>query len=722
LLGVLGGGNKTQYTVDPQTGTMQSIQVPQSRGQLAKNILAGAITGMLAPEQKPQPGREISQGLMRGAQAQQQKTAQQSQQAQTTATDDYNRQQQVKVRQMQTAEANLRLYSMAQQLGTHDKDVIQQQIDDSDSKSLIAKAQDLGKLVATKIAGKEAMNVQKYPVTEYIHTPDGVVQRTDPATGNPVWIHADGSVGTDKTPGSREAWDATYSVIKNDMSDDLREHTEEKVGANTTVKTPGNLKPIYKDAQFYGIGGPQFANAVNLHGQLPIPVGSNLKTQVMGMNFLAAEAENMAKVTGKPLTDAEGNPISGRDYTRQFVKDNPSLLTSVGKWQHAPGVEPDNKYQSLMNSQDPGTQAARSDMAKFFGGEQQFEAYKDAKADQRDAGKIGAETKARVEAEANTPEGKAKLANEFLSATEKKLHIQQLREDLAGANLSNIETKPMDDDVHYQPDPNYRVNQDVLDKLPPPIAATVKAIGEAREVMTPQAARTKDGQRVMNAVNMVYPDYSGIKVESYLKGRQAGTSGTPASKLNSFATAMDHLQRYYDNVTTIAAMPGVSSIAAALGNTEAKNLEVDKTALSTELASAYKGGAAPAEDEIRRWDSHLGGVTAVERRNGAKEVARLLSGKFHEYSNQYRNMIPGGLRDDNFQLMSQTAQDAYKHVTGKDIGNVQPFTQGQNTPQNTKATQQTQQFSLGAWQKANPTGDINAAKAAAAQAGYTVIQ
>lgn len=37
-------------------------------------------------------------------------------------------------------------------------------------------------------------------------------------------------------------------------------------------------------------------------------------------------------------------------------------------------------------------------------------------------------------------------------------------------------------------------------------------------------------------------------------------------------------------------------------------------------------------------------------------------------------------------------------------------------------TTQPKAFSLGAWQKANPTGDVNAAKAAAQQAGYKVVQ
>jgi hypothetical protein len=50
---------------------------------------------------------------------------------------------------------------------------------------------------------------------------------------------------------------------------------------------------------------------------------------------------------------------------------------------------------------------------------------------------------------------------------------------------------------------------------------------------------------------------------------------------------------------------------------------------------------------------------------------------------------------------------------------------GGSTPQTQQAggsTPQTHTFSLGAWQRANPKGDTNAAKTAAQKAGYTVVQ
>src|SRR5207245_8252557 len=101
---------------------------------------------------------------------------------------------------------------------------------------------------------------------------------------------------------------------------------------------------------------------------------------------------------------------------------------------------------------------------------------------------------------------------------------------------------------------------------------------------------------------------------------------------------MDHLQRYYDNINNISATAGVGSIAAVLGSETAKALQTDRTALASEIASAYKGGV-PSKEEIEKWEKSLSGGTAAAARNGAVETAKLLHGKFSEYSNQYRNMI-----------------------------------------------------------------------------------
>jgi len=579
---------------------------------------------------------------------------------------------------MQTAEANLRLYSMAQQLGTADRDVIQKEIDNSDNKSLIEEAQDLGKLQASKISGKEAMNVQKYPVHDYVHVPDGIVQRTN-AAGEPVWIHPDGSVGTDKTPGSREAIDATYSVIKNDMSDDLWDHTSEKVGANTTVKTPTKLKQTYGDAQFYNIGGPQFANATNLHGKLPIAVGSNLKTQVMGLNMLAAEAESMARVTGKPLTDADGNPISGRDYVRNFVKDNPSLLTSIGKWQHAPGVEPDNKYQSLMNATDPGSQSARTDMAKFFGGEQQFEAYKEAKADQRDAGKINAEVRARSAAEQSDPKYKQELANAKQQGIDESLTATKDRQAIAkNAREAAFDIGGSSPDLK---------GAAYLNSLPVAARSLVTEIGTGKLGMTRMEYLLARKPEILEAVTRAYPDFDSTKVKNYIDTSKDFASAKTSGEMVAGATALEHLLELKGLNTYESRVPGTKDHQAFQNKLDT---------VAPELARFYGNTTIPGIESYRKT---LGAL--LNRDSAIQTQAKSMGDRLDNYEQKWKNAAPSPAYMAPMPGISDKAKLARAALD----------------PDYAKTI-----FRLSAWQKANPTGDANAAKQAAIQQGYTVIQ
>ena len=65
------------------------------------------------------------------------------------------------------------------------------------------------------------------------------------------------------------------------------------------------------------------------------------------------------------------------------------------------------------------------------------------------------------------------------------------------------------------------------------------------------------------------------------------------------------------------------------------------------------------------------------------------------------------------------AQKAYEDEVVALGGTVTPA--GQRQPGRAAPTPPTHTFSVSAWQKANPNGDVNAAKAAARQAGYPVV-
>jgi hypothetical protein len=631
LLNALGGGDKTQYSVDPQTGSMSVTRVPQTAGQLSKSIIAGALTGLFAGAGERGPGSE-GRSAAAGFQAVQQQRQMQQAQAQQNATQDYERQEQTKVRKAQILKANYDAMKSAYALGKEDDEqkdkIVSNHADD------LAQWENTGAIKDKNIPSDQLLK-KGYDPSKYIAVPDGKVSAFKP----------DGSRATDSNgvPLSQ----LTYSVI------------------DGTTQVPLNQDKYNKMIQ-YGLQKPGASKN--------IPEGATISSAVLAqMNHRM----DLIDQTQHEIDTAIG---PGKVNIIDKIKENPGYLQAIEAFHNdGSSTEVDNQINNLQ-AQNPKA----AGLMRSLVGKDNLESLKEKREARAKAEATKQETEQRLAAEHATPEGQQKLKNEQLTQIEKQLQIQKLQKE-GGIDLSKINTTAEGlEGTNFNPqDPNYRVNQGIIQQIQaqdPGLAASVRAIGEGREIMTPQAQRTKDGQSVMKAVNLAYPDYNAAKVESYHKGRQVGTSGTLGNKVNSFATAMDHLQRYYDNINNISATAGVGSIAAVLGNESAKALQTDRTALASEIASAYKGGV-PSKEEIDKWEKSLSGGTAMAAKNGAVETAKLLHGKFSEYSNQYRNMIPGGLKDDNFQLMSNTAANAYEHVTGQKIGNTQPFTQGQNTPQ-----------------------------------------
>jgi hypothetical protein len=619
----IAGGPRIKTTIDPNTGTVTREKVPLS----TKEILTGAIANILGG---------ISQVGQAGVAAAQHRPAPPpqplptqvaaQQQAQQTQAD-FEQQQQTKVQQAKVLNANLEAMRTAYAIGKEDDDskdsLIQNHADD------LANWQKSGAVSAANVPSNELMQ-RNFSPSKYVAVPDGKVPVFNP----------DGKRATDSNgvPLSQ----LTYSVV------------------DGTTQTP-LTQDKYAQLAKYGL--------MQAKEGFKLPEGATISSASLALMNHKLDLINQ---TQREIDEVAGD---GKVDLAAQIKKNPQFLSAIEKFHNdAANTEPD---QQLATMEKVHPQAAGM-MRELFGNDN-LQKYAEARTARIAGEKTGAEATARANAGAGTPLGQAALQ-------EKQLQVQKIQKEIAdkgGIDFSKINTTPIDG-VSFQPDPTYRVNADVLTGIQqqdPGLAASVKAIGEGRELMTPQAQRTKDGQAIMKAVNLAYPDYNAAKVDSYFKGRQTGTSGTLGNKVNSFATAMDHLQRYYDNIAAVSTIPGVNTIASALGNEKAKGFETDRHALATEIASAYKGGGVPSEKEIEKWTDALGGITPAQARNGAVETAKLLHGKFSEYSNQYRNMIPGGLKDDNFQLMSDQAAKAYQHVTGQPIGNTQPLTQGQQQPQ-----------------------------------------
>lgn len=658
LGGVLAGGtHNTTYKVNPETGEIGVELRPKTGREEIMSSVANILSGMAAGAGK----KHFGEGFAAGAAQVTQQIQQRQQQGKQDAVDNYNLQQQAKVQKAQAMHANLQMASLAMDVGRKGRE---------DHKTMVDTYADAVKdLKELNIDGADKEisedDAKKLDPAKFVGYPVDTVPRLDPKTNEQA-----------KDANGVPLWNNTYIAV----SKDARVPTSDEDGKPKSWLTQAQSWGVLPDKKV----APQ---------DMRVATAASIMHTVASLNSMNTELNNFyGKLNGdkKPGSPGYIAPID----LKSALKADPALKDALQKFQLTAGMstQPDIQVDAL-RQKDP---QAAAKIANLFGPDN-LEKFKEDRLAATKASQTAAEETARLKAKQNDPLEQQRLKNEKLTGQKAALEIQKLQKDLTGFDLSKISTAPLESVSNPDgskagatpiPDPNYRVNQSILDQMGAQdagLAATIKAIGEGREVMTPQAQRTKDGQAILKAVNLAYPDYNAVKVQSYLKGRETGTSGTLGNKVNSFATAMDHLQRYYDNINALSSTYGVGAAMSALGVGTAKELETDRTALASEIASAYKGGGVASEPEIKEWREKLGGPTVWAQKKGATETAHLLQGKFHEYANQYRNMVPGGLRDDNFQLMSDKAAQSYKHVTGQDIGNIQPFSQGQNQPQQQQA-------------------------------------
>jgi hypothetical protein len=104
------GGPKTSYQVDPRTGAMIESTEPRKAGDWARNLIAGAFTGLAAGSEAPR-GSGLPGGIGAGAVASMNQTVAQDKEKRARAAEDYERQQQNILRQHEVARSNGLMFS-----------------------------------------------------------------------------------------------------------------------------------------------------------------------------------------------------------------------------------------------------------------------------------------------------------------------------------------------------------------------------------------------------------------------------------------------------------------------------------------------------------------------------------------------------------------------------------------------------------------------------------
>ena len=270
-------------------------------------------------------------------------------------------------------------------------------------------------------------------------------------------------------------------------------------------------------------------------------------------------------------------------------------------------------------------------------------------------------TRQNVESERKTREKKApgemaetaaKTAQAYASANESNAKAGQTKGQTAEGVPTGLTTEA----------PVNGVRANYLAALPDQDRSLVQAIGEGRkaDVGSYALGRSPEARRIAMEVTTAYPGFDFTRAPTYLKTREAFTSGKPADGINALNTAMEHMQQMYDNADWLTTTPLVSAYQRATGNQRAIDLKDAKTALVDELGKAYKAGALTIEDK-KSWSDRINAWSPDETKGNAVSFIKLLRGKIDGYQHQWEVGAPPGAVSP-IHIYSPGAQAAYDHI------------------------------------------------------------
>lgn len=194
------------------------------------------------------------------------------------------------------------------------------------------------------------------------------------------------------------------------------------------------------------------------------------------------------------------------------------------------------------------------------------------------------------------------------------------------------------------------------------------------------------------------PNFDASKAQQYSKVYQEFTSGkrgSPGAQINSAGTALKHLSELADLNTAAAVVPGTNAHTAYISKANV---------VANELAQFYGETTIPG---IGTFKDDLMSVRPSNRAKTISTVAESLSDKLDSFIQQWKNAAPSPVYEAKMPYIDREARAAQARLD--------PKYKSRDLPQ-------IKEWSASAWLKGNPGGNVDAARKAAAAAGYEVSQ
>lgn len=687
------------YSINPNTGALEPIlEENPSTGSIAKGIVAGAITGMLAGAKEKGPG-SVLRSVAAGGQAVYNQNAEKDQQMQQEAVQAQNT-------HVQAMENNFRMLNNAIQLGRLNREDNEKAAESY--KTMIDDWQ-TNAPDSIIVPDVDKNGAKQYANKGYQVIPNGKVIDRLNADGTPVYLDSDGKVVPEGTPNSYRASDMRYAVIDPSKKVPLSDENGAKAWLVNGVQKWGGVIPQLNDKMLQG-GGPSGSISAYSAGKLQHQIGMLDATQSELDNFVTTLNEGRSKKDQVSNISLKKALLSGE----LSVQDVQNFQRSA-----AYSTQPDVQIQHML--QDPAAAASASKFIQLFG-INNLQKLKEERDVQAATAKAVAVKKSTAELLLDENDAKYVIAHKGDYPPEKVAQAQSYLDTASAQSASVVkqgeeariaaedEAKAIQDAKIAEPD-NYKYNPDIVKMTPADAKAALKSQG----VYIPT-----DFEALYN-VGVGY----GKQLEKAFPSRVSkGTAQTDADHALTYITRYlnpNFRDQYHDAakkfITTLSDPKQSPTLAAQRasqhlglleeafqqlhnGNiirwNQLKNIVKTETGdsaptvfkaishlVNTEVAKAAAGTGAPLESELKKFEEDLNNAQSPDQvRKVVKGYLGLMEGNLTILNNQSKEYFNRPLSiDENTNKMFKKYgvdtpwADIKAYIKNKD-GNVVGYVKG----------------------------------------------